>query len=252
MRGAGSMLGEILYAAHRPDLPSLENQDPSVEVGAHDAPSIDIVVLGDSSVTAPGVEPLDAAWPRRVANHLADRYRVRLRSVAVGGAKVSDVLRDQLSAALAAPADIALVSVGANDALRGTTIAVYERDLDDVVRRLAARVSAVGLCGVGDIGTIPRLPTFVRSIGTVRARAFDRAIARVAARNPGVLKSTTWGPLWERFDRGDPEIFAADQFHASGEGHAVFAASIIPVVDRLVASLEPELSARRERRESST
>lgn len=246
------MAGQILTAAHRPDLPGLENQDPSGIIGGAGAPSLRWVVLGDSSVTAPGVEPLDACWVRRVAHHLSDRYQVEIVSVAVGGSKARDVVRDQLDAALACNADMAMVSVGANDALRGTSITRYERELDEILRSLTAHVPAVGVCGVGDLGTIQRLPTLARALSRVRARAIDHTIRRVAARHEGVLKTVTWGSLWEPFSDESSGVFAADLFHASAAGHRVFAESVIPVVDLLVERLEPALSARRGHRESST
>lgn len=252
LTGAGLFAGQVLSAAHRPDLPGLENQDPSGVVGRADAPRLRWVVLGDSSVTAPGVEPLDACWVRRVARHLSDRYQVEIISVAVGGAKARDVLRDQLDAALACSADMAILSVGANDALRGTSLTRYEKELDEILRALTAHVPAVGVCGVGDLGTIRRLPTLARALSRVRGRAIDRAIRRVAARHEGVLKTLTWGWLWEPFSDESSGVFAADLFHASAAGHRVFAKSVIPVVERLVAGLEPALSARRGHRESST
>lgn len=252
LTGTGLFIGQVLTAAHRPDLPGLDNQDPSGTFGRADAPTLRWVVLGDSSVTAPGVEPLDHCWVRRVAHRLSDRYRVEVRSVAVGGSKARDVLRDQLGPALARPADLAIVSVGANDALRATPISRFEREMDEIVRSLRDQIPVVGLCGVGDLGTIRRLPALARSLSRVRARAIDHAIRRVSSRNPGVPKTLTWGALWEPFADAESGVFAADLFHASAEGHAVFAASVHPMVESLVSRLAPGLSARQGRHESST
>ena len=230
---AGVLVAQVLHAAHRNDLPSLQNQDPSGVFGDPALPPLRIVVLGDSSVTAPGVEPLDASWPRRLALHLAERYRVTLESVAVGGSKVRDVLNTQLDAAVAMNADMALISVGANDALRATRVPRYEAELHRVVERLTDRVPMVGLSGVGDLGTLDRLPTLARAIARVRGRAVDHAILRVVRRFPGVAKSRTWGGEWRAFEY-DPATFAADLFHASAVGHAYFAAAMIPVAERLL------------------
>ena len=249
--GMGIVAGQLLHAAHRRDLPSHENQDPSGDFGSRDRPSLRVVLLGDSSITAPGVEPIDLSWPRRIASDLASHYFVELRSVAVGGARALHVLRDQVDAALALHGDMALISVGANDALRAVPVRDYERAIDEILRRLTAAVPAVGISGVGDLGSVPRLPTVARSWATVRSRAFNRAIARAASRH-GVAKSETWGPLWKPFSTGDPAFFAPDQFHASAAGHAIFAAAMGPVVETLLDQLEPALSDRRGSRGSST
>jgi lysophospholipase L1-like esterase len=239
---ASVLVAQVLHAAHRNDLPSLQNQDPSGAFGDPDLPRLRIVILGDSSVTAPGVNPLDACWARRVARHLTDRFRVELETVAVGGAKVRDVLNDQLEPALATRADMALVSVGANDALRATPVPRYEAELERVVERLTAHIPMVGLSGVGDLGTVDRLPTLARSIARVRGRAIDHAILRVVRRHPGVVKSRTWEGPWRAFEY-DPTTFAPDLFHASASGHALFAAAMVSVVEALLDAAASGVSA---------
>ncbi len=227
--------GQLLHAIHRPDLPFLPDQDPSGVFGDPAAPSLRVVFLGDSTVTSPGVSPLDAAWPRQVARHLAVRHHVVLLSVARGGAKARDVLAHQLERAVALAPDLAVVSVGGNDALRGTPVARFEDEYERIVRRLEAAVPAVVCSGVGDLGTIPRLPALVRGVVRVRGRSLDRAIARVLARHPRVRKTETWGPRWEPFAR-DPDLWAADLFHASARGHDLYAAAAIPEIDRALAA----------------
>lgn len=236
--------GQVLHAAHRPDLPGLQNQDPSGTFGDPDAPPLTIAALGDSSITAPGVVPMDASWIRRISHEAAAHHHVTLVSFAVGGARATDVFERQLPAALAHRFDIAILSVGSNDALRTTPLARFEAAYDGVVSRLLAVTPLVGLSGIGDLGVIPRLPPFARTYGRVRARSFNNAIARAAARF-GLPKSRTWGPLWEPFET-DPDgvIFTHDRFHASAHGHAIFAASMRPVMAELLRRRRALLSDR--------
>ena len=229
------LAGQVLWAGHRRDLPTLSNQDPSGTFGDRQSPRLRIVVIGDSSVTAPGVEPLDAAWPRRMAEHLADSYRVELCSVAVGGSKARDVLASQVHEAIALQPEIAIVSVGANDALRTTPVAQFEREYDQIIGLLADHVPGIAVSGIGDLGSIPRLPALARSIVRIRGRSFDHAVRRVTSRYPGVLKTDTWAPGWDEFLTNPDAIFAADLFHASAYGHRVYTAAIMPAIDELVA-----------------
>ena len=168
---AGAFLaGQVYRAAHRRDLPSFPNQDPSGTFGDTDAPPLRIVALGDSSVTAPGVEDLDNVWVRRIARTLAERYRVELVSLAGGGSRAGDVVQGQLEEAVRLRPDVASVSVGANDVLRGVTARSYARRLAIIVDRLASSGAAVVVWGMGDLSSIPRLPP---------------ALRRIMSRNPG-------------------------------------------------------------------
>lgn len=232
LAAAGLATSQIVHAAYRDDLPSFENQDPSGDFGDPSLPRLRIVFLGDSSITAPGVVPLDHCWPRQLAIHLSDRHHVEARSVALGGSKARDVLAAQVGPALALEPDIAYVSVGSNDALRGTPVGRFEREYRRVVERLHADVPAIALSGIGDLGTIPRLPEIARGFARIRARAIDNAVARVAVDFPRAIKTNAWDVMEGRF--GDIEMFADDLFHASAKGHLVFAELARPVGDRLV------------------
>ncbi|MEZ5175915.1 MAG: GDSL-type esterase/lipase family protein [Acidimicrobiia bacterium] len=227
------LAGQMAHAIRRDDLPSLANQDPSGTFGEPDAPPLGLVFLGDSSITSPGVEPLDASWPRQIGIHLGERFHVRTTSLAVGGSKARDVLANQLEQAISLSPDIAYLSVGSNDALRGTPVPRFESEYDRIVARLHAAVPAVGLSGVGDLGTIPRFPEVVRGVARIRARAMDRAIARVAARYPHAVKSNAWDVMHPWFEE-HPSMFAGDLFHASASGHMLFASVARPVADHLV------------------
>lgn len=238
LTGVGVLVAQVLRAAHRDDLPSLQDQDPTGEFGDAGLPRLRICVLGDSTVTAPGVVPPSAAWPQRLGRYLGDRYRVELHSVAVGGSKARDVLNDQLAPALSYQPDIAIVSVGANDALRGTSIARFEAEYRQLLEKLLAFVPLVVASGVGDLGTVHRLPTLARAIGRVRGRAVNNAIRRVAHGRRRVRKTETWGGDWRWFE-WDPEgYFAGDQFHASAQGHSLFAGSMYAAVEALMATDE--------------
>lgn len=237
------VIGQIVHTAHRRDLPTYDNQDPSGDFGDLGLPRLRLVALGDSSITAPGVEDLDDCFIRRIAWHLADRYRVELRSVATGGSKSRDVLADQLDRAIALDPDIALLSVGGNDAIRGTPVSRYEAELHQIVASLHENARAVSLMGIGDLGTVPRVPPNLRWLMTARARAIDAANARVATRFPRLARSEYWNGESLKFTATEPSLFAGDRFHASGAGHALFAADAIPAVESVLPYLNGSLIA---------
>jgi lysophospholipase L1-like esterase len=115
----------------------------------------------------------------------------------------------------------------------------FEAEIDEVLGLLSSSVDGIGISGVGDLGTLPRLPMLARGVSRVRGRSFDHAILRAANRHPSVVKGSAWGPQWRFFEEGDPHIvFAEDQFHASAHGHAVFAEAVAPVIAELLARRE--------------
>jgi len=224
---AGVLFAQVMRAAHRSDLPSFPNQDPSGSFGDPSLPPLRVVALGDSSITAPGVDDLDNTWVRRVARSLALTHHIELISLAVGGSKARDVIEGQLAEAIRLEPDVAIVSVGANDAIRSPSTDRYRRDLTSIVEELEAVCDAIIVLGVGDLGSIPRLPALLRPVLTHRSRAFDAVATSVAAASTTAIKVWTRGRISQAF-WDDHSLFAEDLFHPGDTGHGVFAEEALP------------------------
>ena len=220
--GLGWIMGSMLRAAHRADLPSFPNQDASGVFGVPSMPPLRIVALGDSSMTGPGVAEIDNIWIRRLARSHADRHHVELISLAVGGAKAQDVIEGQLAEAIDLAADVAVVSVGANDAIRGVAVSRYLSRMHHILGGLEEASGAIMVVGMGDLGSIPRLPPTLRPYLTRRGRRFNAAATRAVGSHPRTIKMYTEGRMTSAF-RDDLSMWAADQFHGSDDGHRVFA-----------------------------
>lgn len=217
---AAVVLGQVAWAVWRP-LPSFSDLDPSGFEGPEDGAPLRMLVLGDSSCTGSGLENPADIWVRVLARRLGeDGFRVEVKSFAVGGSKASDLVRNQLEPAIEAGGDLAVVSVGGNDALRGVRVPAFEAALDTLVDRLAAEVPVVALSGVGDMGTVPRLPPLLAAAARRRGKAMNAAHQRVAERHR-VLVADQWAWAVQRFR--DPAIFSPDLFHPNAEGHRVWA-----------------------------
>jgi lysophospholipase L1-like esterase len=228
--GAGFLAAQVLRAAHRSDLPSFPNQEASGTFGDPSLPPLRIVAVGDSSLTAPGVRSLDNIWIRRVALRFSARHRVELISLGVGGSKACDVIEGQLEEAVRLAPDIAVVSVGSNDAIRTLSARRFGRRLDHIIGRLEETSSAVMVLGMGDLGSIPRLPGALRPYLTRRARLFDSVTREVVLTHPRAVKVYTGGRITSAFWE-DRSLFAEDLFHAGDGGHAVFAREAWPAFE---------------------
>ena len=221
LAGVALMAGEALYATARP-LPSFRGFDISGSFGDPALPALRLTVLGDSTVTGPGLDDPADTFVRQIVATLTDRYRVDLVSVAKGGSRAIDVLREQVPRVIEFDSDLTLVSVGGNDVLRGTPIRSFELQLEAIVVALRSVSRAVILMGVGDIGTVPRLPLPLDRLVSATGRIADRAHGRVAERHR-VAKVDHWGASAQAF-RTDPSVFSPDRFHPGpslgGHGHA--------------------------------
>ena len=227
---------EAAYAVLRPG-PHLEHFDPSGEFGDPASPTLRVAVLGDSSVTAPGVTGPHEIWVSLVCARLAETRHIVLRSFAVGGSRAHDVIAGQLEGAIAFAPDVVFVSVGANDVIKGVSLRRFEANLDQLIGSLTDTGARVILTGVGVIGTIPRLYPPLSSLMSRRAHRFDRVHWRVAqAHGADVIdQRADDARIWNT----DRTLWAADYFHVSAAGHARWA-------DTAWRTVEPLMNGSRE------
>jgi lysophospholipase L1-like esterase len=227
MAAVGTVAAQFWYVAHRP-LPSFLDLDPDGVFGPETAAEVRLVLLGDSTVTGPGLESCDDLWSRQVVRRLAGDLRIRLVSVAAGGSRVREVLVGPVPAAQQLRPDVAVVSVGANDAMHGTRVRRFEADLDALVEKFGEAGTQVVLAGVGDLGNIPRLVHPLKALASRRSRLFDRAHARVAGRHDHAVKMPVAELTDARFRTA--EVFAPDLFHPNRVGHTVWADAACPFI----------------------
>lgn len=233
LAGAIVLGAETAYAVLWP-APELESFDPSRDFGDPALPTLRVAVLGDSSVTAPGVGSPADIWVSRVCDRLAREHHVILASFAEGGATARDLIDGQLEPAIEFSPDLVLVAVGANDAMRGVPLWKFERYLDALIQRLADTGATIVQSGVGDLGSIPRLHPPLENLMSRRALRFDCAHRRVAERHGTTVidQHSDERSLWYE----DPALWAEDRFHVSASGHERWAEiawrSIAPLMGR--------------------
>ncbi len=218
---------EQQWAAHH-DFPSFPDLDPSGEFGDPNRPLRTLGLLGDSTITGPGLDSADEIWVRQLIPQLTDRYRIRIDSFAFGGARLNDVLHTQIEET-STGYDMVLVSAGSNDALRGMTQLQMRQVLTAICSALLERSKTVVLAGAGDIGTAPRLPFPLSAIATSRARATHASHGRAAAESDRIFHI----PMWELTTatyRSDKHLFSEDRFHPNKRGHAVWAEAALPTI----------------------
>lgn len=175
-----------------------------------------ILALGDSLTAGLGLA-LDDSFPVRLQAALQkDGHAVTVINGGVSGDTSAGGLA-RLDWALADQPALALVELGANDALRGIDPAVTRRNLDGILARLVA-------AGVWPILMGMRAPD---NWGAAYARDFDRIYPDLAAQYHI--------PLYPFFLDGvalDPRYTQSDGMHPNPAGVGVIVGHVTPVVER--------------------
>ena len=217
--------------------------------GAVDGDRLRMVVLGDSTTAGVGVDRPEDSLPYHLAERMAatERRAVHVVSYGWAGARVADLVRQQLPRALqplraseAVPflpgADIVAVVIGSNDATHRTTPGRFRADLRTTLTgiRDAAPEARIVLAGI---------PSFRGALRGVEPLIFLtdqyarllRPIGRSEAARVGAAYADLAAELPERL-RGRSDIFSLDRFHPSSVGYAAWADVI---ADALIGGSAP-------------
>jgi lysophospholipase L1-like esterase len=184
------------------------------------------VALGDSLTAGRGDEGRDGrpvGWAQRLADILSVRTAVRctLTKLAVDRATVSQVLRDQLPAAVAAEPDLVSVTVGMNDIrARGFDELKFKVSLGQLLEGLAATEATILTCTLPNIATL--MPLSPDMVGTVRERMrLASDIIREQAQSYGAICLDAWSDPAV----AEPDLYSPDRIHPNSRGHQLMAAA---------------------------
>jgi lysophospholipase L1-like esterase len=186
--------------------------------GRVDPEAVLYVALGDSAALGLGASDPDRGYVGLVAERIAavTGRRVRVRNLAIDGATVAVVIRDELHRLRGLEPDVVTLGVGANDVWRFEP-ARFEAELEQVCAALPPG-SIVG-----------ELPSFSVLPVAGRVRAANRIIDAVAARHgfwvAPVHATTGIGGLTDALLGA-----AGDLFHPNDRGHRRWADAYLPGV----------------------
>lgn len=192
------------------------------------------VVMGDSTAVAQGATYQEGfAWGS--AHHLAADYAVSFVNVGVSGARVHDVLTQQLPQAVEYTPGIVLIAVGANDVTHLTSSSSARSAMRSVVAQLRAANPAVKivLTGAPAMDTVTRFPWAVQQVALQRVRSLNAAFMQVAKQ-----EHLIFAPIADQTRaafRDNPSLFAQDNFHPTGAGYALWTPIINHALDDALA-----------------
>jgi acyl-CoA thioesterase I len=184
---------------------------------ARDAEPV-IVAFGDSLTAGYGVEAHEA-YPALVETILRrEGYDYRVVNAGVSGDTTAGGLR-RVDWVLRARPDVAIVALGANDGLRGLSVAAMRENLRRIVGRLQEGGARVLLAGM-------RVPP---NYGADYAREFAAAFPAVARRTGATLMPFLLDGVAAR-----PALNQEDGIHPNAAGHRVIAERLWPYLKPLL------------------
>lgn len=222
---------EIWLALNREYLPT----DPPMVLGGTfgdpDGGTLRFVVMGDSTAAGLGADDPSGAYATILAERLARERDVRVELIALGvsGARVVDVLNEQVPQVRALDPDLVFIGIGANDVTHVTPLARIEKQMTAVIERLKETGATIVVAGAPDMrATAWHQP--LRWLAGLRGEQVAATIERVGReQGVGVVElADETGPHFE----ADPEAhFSADDFHPSSLGYKRWADAIYPVLE---------------------
>jgi acyl-CoA thioesterase-1 len=186
--------------------------------------SVQVVAFGDSLAAGYGLGPGES-FPEQLEVALKKRgHDVRVTNAGVSGDTASDGLA-RLEWSVPPDADVVIVELGSNDALRGIDPEVTRKALSGILAKLRQRGQSVLLAGA----------LAPPNLGEEYAAAFNPIYPALAAEYDV--------PLYRFFLEGvaaDPALNQADGMHPNAAGVARIVEAIAPEVEALVAKAAAE------------
>ncbi len=231
-----AMIGvEIVLAMRReylPTEPRLEVEGTFVSGGSGDR-QLRFIVLGDSTAAGVGASDAAHAYPSLLGERLSGMgYEVRMTSLGISGARVADLVADQLAPAAETDPDLVLIAIGANDVIHLSSIDEVRSGVAEAIERMKATGAIVVVAGAPDM----RAAAFyepLRSLAGWRGRSVSDAIEE-AAEDAGVPFVPLARLTYPFFEEAPDTHNSADKFHPGDEGYRRWADAIYPYLERAI------------------
>lgn len=232
---AGSLGGAALLAAEIVAARSRTYAKPDLgltvrgSTGGKGRTPLRLMLLGDAIALGVGVEAAEQTLGGHLIRMLGDAgANVSVSTVAVAGARSSDLATQVARAQLAGRPDLAVIVVGTNDAIHLVRPGEAAACLATAVRRLRDGGAAVVVGTCPDLGAARAIAPPLRQLAGWYGRRIARAQAN-AARSAGATVVDLAGQVGPVF-RADAGMLCHDRFHPSADGYRVIAYALYPAV----------------------
>jgi lysophospholipase L1-like esterase len=191
------------------------------------------LILGDSAAAGVGAATQAEALSGQLVAQLTQEWQVDWRLIARSGSTTADLLAHLRKRPLDPAWDVAVLSLGVNDAIRRCTpaqFAAQQRELLALLRKTAG-VRRLYLSGLPPVHRFPALPEPLRWYLGAAATQLDQTLAAVAADEAG-CEYVNLRAVAEL----DAAAIASDGFHPGPLVYTLWAAAVADRIRALPAS----------------
>ncbi len=178
-----------------------------------------LLLLGESTVAGVGVEVQQVALSGQLAESLAQQLQrpVQWRALGVNGITAIEACEQLLPQASEA-VDLALLVFGVNDTTHFSARRAWQRALSELAEHFVRQSAQVAFTAVPPIQHFTALPPLLRRVLGARARLLDGDLQQLAE-----AREHAYCALDLQFA---DEYLAADGYHPSARGYAVWAQAL--------------------------
>ena len=214
----------IYYKIGAIGLKSPDNQQTYMTVNnASSTKKIIYASLGDSLTAGVGTTNYEESYPYLLAKSLTSgQQQVVLKNFSVPGFRTSDLIASLLAPAIAAKPDIITLLIGVND-VHGSVLAnTFRKNYEYILRELTAKTQAqIYVINIPSIGADTLMLPPYDYYYNQRTKEFNEII-RNLAQSYKVKYIDLYSPT-VRLLKEDGPHYAADLFHPSASGYALWA-----------------------------
>ena len=238
LAGIAVVVVEVVLAVRGRNLPPRPPLELDGRIGPRSDNRVAITWLGDSTGAGVGASTPDAALPRLVADQLG--RPVDLVVAARSGARLDDLIGEQLVALESMTPDVLVLGIGSNDVTHLTSSGLFNARYEQLLRAVEALApqAVIVTVGIGNYGSVPRFAQPLRAIAGWRAATLD-AIVKEAARRHGAAYVDIRAETGDAFAAQPDRYYAADGYHPNDAGYRLWAEAILDVLRPLVDARFP-------------
>lgn len=182
-------------------------------------PPLLYLVLGDSTAKGEGADSLETTLPYTVGLQLSKNHYVHLQNFSSSGAKINELIQNQIPKISSFHPDLLTIQIGANDATHLTATSDFQRSLNQLIRALSYHPNtAVFISNTPNLGVVPALFFPTNLLANHRAQQQNILLEKA--------QSGTHFQIIDLFTQGtltSDNLYASDRFHPSSAGYAIWA-----------------------------